>query len=168
MAEKVDRLTRVNELLKRELAEAIERGLISAPGVLVSVTEVHASVDLRNATVYISIFGADSARKHKIMRELNEQRLDFQHRLARVLAFKHTPVLDFRLDMRTELGDRVLELLNEEDSNRDALALHSRRRGGETRGGGTDFDPHPCKTGWRRGRFRPRHAEVSARYGQTG
>ena len=57
MAEKVDRLTRVNELLKRELAEAIERGLISAPGVLVSVTEVHASVDLRNATVYISIFG---------------------------------------------------------------------------------------------------------------
>ena len=64
MAEKVDRLTRVNELLKRELAEAIERGLISAPGVLVSVTEVHASVDLRNATVYISIFGADSARKH--------------------------------------------------------------------------------------------------------
>ena len=66
MAEKVDRLTRVNELLKRELAEAIERGLISAPGVLVSVTEVHASVDLRNATVYISIFGADSARKHKI------------------------------------------------------------------------------------------------------
>lgn len=32
MAEKVDRLTRVNELLKRELAEAIERGLISAPG----------------------------------------------------------------------------------------------------------------------------------------
>ena len=83
MAEKVDRLTRVNELLKRELAEAIERGLISTPGVLVSVTEVNASVDLRNATVYISIFGADSGVKHRIMRELNEQRLDFQHRLAR-------------------------------------------------------------------------------------
>lgn len=118
MAEKVDRLTRVNELLKRELAEAIERGLISTPGVLVSVTEVNASVDLRNATVYISIFGADSGVKHRIMRELNEQRLDFQHRLTRVLSFKHTPVLDFRLDMRTELGDRVLELLNEEDSRR--------------------------------------------------
>lgn len=118
MAEKVDRLTRVNELLKRELAEAIERGLISTPGVLVSVTEVNASVDLRNATVYISIFGADSGVKHRIMRELNEQRLDFQHRLARLLSFKHTPVLDFRLDMRTELGDRVLELLNEEDSRR--------------------------------------------------
>ena len=118
MAEKVDRLTRVNELLKRELAEAIKRGLISTPGVLVSVTEVNASVDLRNATVYISIFGADSGVKHRIMRELNEQRLDFQHRLARVLSFKHTPVLDFRLDMRTELGDRVLELLNEEDSRR--------------------------------------------------
>ena len=61
---------------------------------------------------------ADSGVKHRIMRELNEQRLDFQHRLARVLSFKHTPVLDFRLDMRTELGDRVLELLNEEDSRR--------------------------------------------------
>lgn len=45
MAEKVDRLTRVNELLKREIANAIERGLITAPGMLVSVTEVNTSVD---------------------------------------------------------------------------------------------------------------------------
>ena len=57
MAEKVDRLTRVNELIKRELAGLFGRGLFSAPGMLVSVTEVITSVDLRNATVHVSIMG---------------------------------------------------------------------------------------------------------------
>ncbi len=112
MAEKVDRLTRVNELLKREIANAIERGLITAPGMLVSVTEVRASVDLRNATVYISFFGGTPADRRKVMEELEEQRTHFQQKLARALAFKHTPVLLFKTDHRTELGDRVFELLN--------------------------------------------------------
>ena len=117
MAERVDRLTRVNELLKREIANAIERGLITAPGMLVSVTEVNTSVDLRNATVYVSIFGGDNAACRKVMNELGEQRLDFQRKLARTLAFKHTPVLDFRLDTRIEKGDRVFELLNEVENH---------------------------------------------------
>ena len=95
MAEKVDRLTRVNELLKREIANAIERGLITAPGMLVSVTEVNTSVDLRNATVYVSIFGGDNAARRKVMNELG----------------------DFRLDTRIEKGDRVFELLNEVENH---------------------------------------------------
>ena len=53
-----DRLTRVNELIKREMSELITRYSIApSPSMLVSVTEVRTSVDLRNATVSISIFG---------------------------------------------------------------------------------------------------------------
>ena len=121
MAEKVDRLTRVNALLKRELAEAIERDLVIPSGMLVSVTEVNVSVDLRNATVYVSIFGG-KASDRQVMHGLAEERLNLQSRLGRTLAFKHTPVLDFRLDTRTEKGDRVLELLQQaerEESGRD-------------------------------------------------
>ena len=112
MAEKVDRLTRVNELLKRELAEDIGRGIISAPGMLISVTEVRSSVDLRNATVCVSIFGGTNSDKERAMQELDRARVDFQRSIAAKLGFKHTPVLYFKRDLRQEKGDRVLEILN--------------------------------------------------------
>ena len=117
MAEKVDRLTRINELLKREIADLIERGQLPASGMLVSVTEVRASVDLKNATVCISIFGGDKAARQRVMDELEFERAGMQSHLARACGFKHTPVLNFKLDRRTELGDRVLEMLNRADQD---------------------------------------------------
>lgn len=116
MAEKVDRLTRVNELIKRLLAEEINRDLLPAAGVLVSVTDVNTSVDLRNATIYISIFGGRPSDKEAVMQELDRRRVAFQRSIAGKLAFKHTPVLYFKRDLRQEQGDRVLELLNEAEN----------------------------------------------------
>ena len=113
MAEKIDRLTRVNELIKRELANLIERLSPPQPNMLVSVTEVSASVDLRNATVSVSIFGGSNSDRAEVFRTLNAKRVEFQRHLARHLAFKHTPVLNFKPDRRLELGDRVLELLKD-------------------------------------------------------
>ena len=113
MAEKIDRLTRVNELIKREIANLLEKITPPAPNMLISVTEVSASVDLRNATVSISIFGGSGSDRNEVFRTLNAKRGDFQKHLARHLAFKHTPVLNFKPDHRLELGDRVLELLKD-------------------------------------------------------
>jgi ribosome-binding factor A len=48
-------MTRVNELIKRELARLIEEDRVWANNILVSVTTVSTSTDLRNATVGISI-----------------------------------------------------------------------------------------------------------------
>ncbi|MBQ9788147.1 MAG: 30S ribosome-binding factor RbfA [Lentisphaeria bacterium] len=116
MAE-VDRLTRVNELLKREIATILEKRLLERGNafVLLSVTEVNTSVDLRNATVYISIFGNDNAMKHKLMNEVEKSRIQIQKDIAKNLKFKHTPVLNFKLDTRLERGDMVLELLNKSE-----------------------------------------------------
>ena len=114
MVEKVDRLTRVNELIKRELATYLEKfPLATAENMLVSITEVNTSVDLRNATVAVSIFGGKNDRRGSVFKELNAKRMDMQRVLARNLAFKHTPVLAFKPDRRLELGDRVLAMLND-------------------------------------------------------
>jgi ribosome-binding factor A len=113
MAEKVDRLTRVNELIKRELANYLEKFPVAAENMLVSITGVNTSVDLRNATVSISIFGGSASARAGVFKELTAKRHDMQRVLARTLAFKHTPVLTFKPDRRLELGDRVLALLNE-------------------------------------------------------
>ncbi len=115
MAEKVDRLTRVNELIKRELANYLEKFPPEAPGMLVSVTEVVTSVDLRNATVSVSIFGGTASAREEVFKFLHARRSDMQKVLARTLAFKHTPVLSFKPDRRLELGDRVLAMLNGDD-----------------------------------------------------
>ena len=87
MAEKIDRLTRVNELLKREIALEIERLVMAqSSGVLISVTEVRTSVDLRNATVGISIFGGKKTASENtaIFKELNARKSDIQRHLAKV------------------------------------------------------------------------------------
>jgi len=112
---KVDRLTRVNELLKRELARLIEEMPGRPASMLASVTQVNASVDLRQATVYVSIFGGDAAMRRRFYGELENERIAFQHELGRTLGFKHTPVLTFRDDRRQEQGDRVLEIIAESE-----------------------------------------------------
>ena len=115
-----DRLTRVNELLKRSLSDLIARGSIAPrPEILVSVTEVRASVDLRNATVGVSVFGGTRGDSRQVLDNLNAARRDFQQALARELGFKHTPVLRFRLDARVAKGDRVLAILDELERERE-------------------------------------------------
>lgn len=109
----VDRMTRVNELIKRELARLIEEGRVWANNILVSVTTVNTSTDLRNATVGISIFGGTPAEKQKIMSELDMRKVDWQDELAAELGFKRTPVLAFKTDNSIERGDRVFALLNQ-------------------------------------------------------
>jgi len=115
MPQKVDRLSRVNTLLKQELANALEKYLHTPAGMLVSITEVNASVDLRNATVHVSLFGGAPADRREVMEELQNIRCDLQKMLGRTLGFKHTPVLLFKQDLRQERGDRVLAILNGEE-----------------------------------------------------
>lgn len=112
---KVDRLTRVNELLKRELAQLIGEMHNRPVSMLASVTQVNASVDLRQATVYVSVFGGTPAQKRTFFDELETERSRFQRELAHALGFKHTPVLNFREDLRQAQGDRVLEILAESE-----------------------------------------------------
>ena len=115
MSERVDRLLRVNELMKRELGLLIQRDSIAPDGMLLSVTAVKTSSDLRNATVLLSIFGGSRVPnrvRDTVDRELAERRKDWQRHLAKTLGFKHTPVLCFRYDSRLGDGDRVIGILN--------------------------------------------------------
>ena len=108
-------MTRVNELLKRELAQLVEEMHNRPLSMLASITQVNSSVDLRQATVYVSVFGGTPAQRRSFFDELEAERVGFQRELARSLGFKHTPVLNFREDFRQAQGDRVLEILAESE-----------------------------------------------------
>ena len=109
-----NRMTRVNELLKREIANIIEHDKLGGDRVLISVTDVSTAHDLRRANVKISIFGNDDLDfKRKIIRKLQNSHADIQKRIAKCVTLKFTPVLFFELDLNVESGDRVLAMLDE-------------------------------------------------------
>ena len=117
MARMNDRIARVNELLKREIADVIEKYALNEGGVLISITKVHASESLRNATVYVSIYGADDAKCDAIIKQLYKLKPEIQHQVSRHVILKYTPVLQFVRDTNLEDGDRVLSLIRELEEN---------------------------------------------------
>ena len=109
----VDRLERVNSLLKRVIAEAmfsVMQGDTVQPG-LITVTGVECGKDLRDANVRISVFG-DDALKETALNHLKHSAKRFQAIINREVKLKFTPRLNFQLDLSLEKGDEVLAILN--------------------------------------------------------
>ena len=109
----VDRLERINSLLKRVIAEAmfsVMQGDSVQPG-LITVTGVSCGKDLRDATVRVSVFGDDEL-KETAMQHLRHNAKRFQQIINREVKMKFTPRLTFQLDLSLEKGDVVLAILN--------------------------------------------------------
>lgn len=108
-----DRLTRVNELLKREIADYLERDSFLKDGAgLVSILGVSISCNLRTAVVSVSVLGSQEAKK-AAMERLAVSRVNIQKRVARDVTLKFTPVLRFVLDENVEKGDKILGMIRE-------------------------------------------------------
>ena len=109
----VNRLDRVNSLLKRVIADAMHsvmQGDSVAPG-LITVTGVSCGKDLRDATVGISVFGDDELKKTAIQ-HLQHNARRFQAVINREIRLKFTPRLLFQFDRSIEKGDEVLSILS--------------------------------------------------------
>ncbi|MFA5688405.1 MAG: 30S ribosome-binding factor RbfA [Kiritimatiellales bacterium] len=110
------RMIRVNELLKREIATDIPRLFANSnfDTGAITITRVETGSDLRDATVYVSIFGHEDERQ-RMIRFLNARRKDVQSRMSKNVILKYTPRLYFKLDDSLESGDRVLDILSHLD-----------------------------------------------------
>lgn len=109
----VDRLERVNVLVRREIAEAIPT-VMSGTGIdlaAVMITGVRVASNLRNATVSVSIFGHEKERG-TYLAAFRTKRNEFQKLINRDIRLKYTPVLQFVIDESVEKGDHVLDVLS--------------------------------------------------------
>ena len=108
------RITRVNELLKREIASVLYRELTEEGADLaaVTITRVAISPNLRQARVSVSVRG-DAAAWSRVAVLLEWHRAAIQEHLRRRVILKYTPVLHFARDESLAQGDRVLQILNE-------------------------------------------------------
>ena len=111
----VDRIVRVNELLKRVLADLMETlALNEENGCIISITRVDCASNLTSAQVYVSILGAKSDEaEQRVIRRLIERKSEIQMLMSQEVILKYTPVLQFILDKSVSEGDRVLDLLRQ-------------------------------------------------------
>ena len=111
---KADRITRVNELIRRELGLQLYR-VVSRPdfdSAAVTFTHALTSVDLRSCRVLVSIRG-EPAEQERMLSILKRYRAEFQEAIHRNVVLRYTPQLHFVLDHSVEQGDRILQILSQ-------------------------------------------------------
>jgi ribosome-binding factor A len=109
---KADRITRVNELIRRELGLQLYRVVNRPDFDPAAVTFTHAltSVDLRSCRVLVSIRG-ELPEQERMLSILKKHRVEFQNAIHQNIVLRYTPHIHFVLDHSVEQGDQVLHLL---------------------------------------------------------
>jgi ribosome-binding factor A len=104
------RQEKVARIVKEAVSDAITHHL-NDPRIsgFISVTRVEMTADLRNANVYLSIFGSDQAGQNKAFMAVTHAKSRIQSLLAGAVKSKFCPVLHFYMD---EKFKKTLETLN--------------------------------------------------------
>ncbi len=106
------RMQRVNNLIRRELAEILYRDVKDPRlGNFVSVNEVDVSSDLRTAQIYVSFFGSEAEKKDALL-ALSQAAGFFHAELVKRLSLRRVPELKFQWDESIERAAHILEVID--------------------------------------------------------
>ena len=112
------RMDRVNQLVKREISNIIQRELEDPRLSLVSISHVDVSKDLRFAKVYFSVLGDEKGAAHA-QDGLDGARGFIRKRVGQEIRLKFIPELSFFYDDSLEFNIRLkqdLERMHNENS----------------------------------------------------
>jgi len=111
------RTQKIDELLRQEIGQALERE-VTDPGLgFVTVTRVETSPDLSHARVWVSVIGPEEKRKASLA-ALRRAMPFIRHGLGAKIRLRRMPELEVRLDDSLERGTRVLHVLDELEAGR--------------------------------------------------
>ena len=105
------RAERVGDQMKQEIADILMRKIKDPRIGFVTVTDVAVSDDLRNAKVFVSVYG--SAERAATLKGLESAAAFIRSELGRRMRMKFVPELLFRYDDSAERGAHIMELLHE-------------------------------------------------------
>jgi ribosome-binding factor A len=111
------RQEKVARVVKEVVSDAIAHHL-NDPRIdgFVSVTRVDMAADLRNADVYVSIFGRDQADQNKTFTAITHAKSRIQSLLADKMQSKFCPVLHFYKDEKFKKTLETLKLIEQATS----------------------------------------------------
>ncbi len=104
------RTDRVADRIREEIAEILTRRVKDPRIGFITVTAVEVSHDLRNAKVFVTVYGDEDQRKAGL-KGLQSAARFIRGELGKRLQMKFTPELLFREDTTVDKANRVLELL---------------------------------------------------------
>lgn len=115
------RVSRVSELIKREVSQMLLHGIKDerVGSGMVSVTDVDVSGDLQHAKIFVSIYGTDEVRA-AAMEGLQSAAGYVRGQLGHRVNLRRTPEVVFIEDRSLERGMRVLTLINQLSQERPA------------------------------------------------
>jgi len=104
---------RLAEMLQREIGTIIAQEMRD-PRIppVVTVTRVKLAQDIRNATVFVSIYGDEDVKSNAV-EALNKAVSFIQRVAASRIVVKHFPRLHFKIDNSIEHGRHIGELLKD-------------------------------------------------------
>ncbi|MEN6521976.1 MAG: 30S ribosome-binding factor RbfA [Armatimonadota bacterium] len=106
------RQERVEELLKVEISEILQREMQDPRLGFATITDVKITPDLRHARVFVSIMG-DEEKKKAGMKALKSAAGFIRGELGKRVRMRVTPELEFKVDESIERGMRMFELLEQ-------------------------------------------------------
>ncbi len=104
------RILRVNSLIRDELSRIMLRELSLESGVLVTITEVISSPDLRECKVFLSILPEE--KKEQTLLMVQRKIYYLQQKLNARLRMRPIPKIEFVYDKKAEQAARVEAILD--------------------------------------------------------
>ncbi len=111
------RAERVSDQMKQEIADILMRKIKDPRIGFVTVTDVDLADDLRNAKVYVSVYGGDEEKKASLL-GLKSASPFIRSELGKRIRMRYVPELLFRFDATVERGAHIMELLREIEEKR--------------------------------------------------
>ncbi|MGD9503890.1 MAG: 30S ribosome-binding factor RbfA [Syntrophobacteraceae bacterium] len=106
------RSDRVAELIQREIAGMLQRGIKDPRVAGVTVTGADVSPDLRHARVYYVLHGSAEDRENA-SKGLSNAKGFIRREIGKRLQLRYAPEIDFRYDASLDYGDKINRLLKE-------------------------------------------------------
>jgi ribosome-binding factor A len=105
------RIEKMNELVKNQLAQLILKEIEFPENSLVTITKVATSPDLKVAKVYITVIPENT--RGTALKILQKSSRFLHHGLNNILKTKFTPNLNFFIDDQEVFADEVEKILDE-------------------------------------------------------
>jgi len=106
------RANRVGEQMKKELGEIIGRKIKDPRIGFVTVTDVHVTGDLQQATVYISVLGDEKQRENTLL-GLAKAKGFIRSEIGQRIRLRKTPEIIFEFDESIDYGNKIETLLHQ-------------------------------------------------------
>lgn len=106
------RVRKIQEFIKQEVSRIILQELKDPRLGFVTVTDARITGDLREATVYVSLFGSDEEKKNTLA-ALNKAQGYIRSEVGKRLGIRYSPQIEFKEDESLEYGMKIESILHD-------------------------------------------------------